>query len=42
MFTYYDATGVAKKITEDILYKIYAEKGAVTGALVLFTVEMRK
>ena len=31
-----------KKITEDILHKIYAEKGATTGALVLSTVEIRK
>ena len=41
-FTYYDPSSVAKKITEDILHKIYTEKGAITGALVLSTVEMRK
>ena len=41
-FTYYDTSSVAKKITEDILHKIYTEKGAITGALVLSTVEMRK
>ena len=40
-FTYYDTSSVAKKITEDILHKIYTEKGAITGALVLSTVEMR-
>ena len=30
-FTYYDPSSVAKKITEDILHKIYTEKGAITG-----------
>ena len=34
---------MAKKITEDILHKIYIGKGAITGIwLVLFTVEVRK
>ena len=42
-FTYYDPSSVAKKITEDILHKIYTEKGAITGIwLVLSTVEVRK
>ena len=32
-----------KKTTEDILHKIYTEKGAITGIwLVLSTVEVRK
>ena len=30
-FTYYDTSSVAKKITEDILHKIYTEKGAIIG-----------
>ena len=42
LFTYYDVSSVAKKITEYLLHKIYTEKGAITGALVLSTVEMRK
>ena len=43
MFTYYDASSAAKKITADILHKIYIEKGAITGIwLVLSIVEMRK
>ena len=42
-FTYYDPSSVAKKITEDILHKIYTEKGAITSIwLVLSTVEVRK
>ena len=40
--TYQDASSVAEKITEDILHKVYTEKGATIGALVLSTVEMRK
>ena len=42
MFTFQDASSVAKKIIEDILHKIYTEKGAITGALLLSTVEMGK
>ena len=43
MFTYYDTSSVAKKITEDILHKIYTDKGVITGIwIVLFTVEVRK
>ena len=30
VFTYQDASSVAKKITEDILHKTYREKGAIT------------
>ena len=34
---------VAKKITEEILRKMYTEKGAITGIwLVLSTVEVKK
>ena len=43
MFTYYDESSAAKKITEDILNEIYTEKGTITGIwLVLSTVEVRK
>ena len=43
LFTYYDASSVAKKITEEILHKIYTEKGEITGIwLVLPTIEVRK
>ena len=31
LFTYQDASSAAKKITEDILNKIYTEKGTITG-----------
>ena len=31
MFTYYDESSAAKKITEDILNEIYTEKGTITG-----------
>ena len=34
---------MAKRITEDILHKIYREKGTITGIwLILSTVKMRK
>ena len=43
MFTHYDASSVAKKITEDTLNKTYTEKGIITGIWsVLSTVEVRK
>ena len=43
LFTYQDASSVAKKITEDILHKIYTEKGAIIGqSLVFSSVEVRK
>ena len=43
MFTYYDESSAAKKITEDILNEIYTEKGTITGIwLVLSTAEVRK
>ena len=42
MFTYYDTSSVAKKITEEILHKI-TQKKEITGIwLVLPTVEVRK
>ena len=43
MFTYWDASSIAKKITEDILHKIYTEKGAITSIrLVLSNVNVTK
>ena len=39
--TYQDTSSVPKKITEDALYKIYTEKGAIIGILVLSTLEVR-
>ena len=43
MFTYSDASSAAKKIVEDILNKIYTEKGTVTDIwLALSTVEVIK
>ena len=43
MFTYYDESSAAKKITEDILNEIYTEKGTITDIwLVLSTAEVRK
>ena len=41
--TYKDASSVDKKITEDVLHKIYTEKGAIPGICLGFsTVEVRK
>ena len=43
MFTYWDASRIAKKITEEILHKIYTEKGAITSIrLVLSNVNVTK
>ena len=43
LFTYKDISSVAKKITEDILHKIYTKEVAMTGRrLALSTVEARK
>ena len=43
MFTYWDASCIAKKVTEEILHKIYTEKGAITSIrLVLSNVNVTK
>ena len=43
LFSYWDASSIAKKIPEEILHKIYTEKGAITSIrLVLSNVNVTK